>query len=277
MFLAYNTNGLAHHRLDEALRLLAQLGYGGVALTPDVAHLDLARTGTVDWLPIRELLQQLQLQVVVETGARYVLDPNVKHWPNLLTRAAASAERRILYYQQCCALAQCLGASVVSIWSGGVADGDADEAAYERLVQRLPKVLDQAGSMNVTIAFEPEPGMLIDDLASYRRLRRDLGRDDLATTLDTGHLLATELGRPEEYFAEFQQSLRNVQVDDARRGVHEHLPLGEGEIEFEPIIRELRRLEYDGPFALELSRDSHRGAAAAAAAMETLRPIWGES
>jgi hypothetical protein len=38
--LAFNTNGLAHHRLDDAIDLLADLGYDGVALTPDVQHLD---------------------------------------------------------------------------------------------------------------------------------------------------------------------------------------------------------------------------------------------
>ena len=37
---AYNTNGLAHHRLDDALSFLADTGYGGVALTLDVHHLD---------------------------------------------------------------------------------------------------------------------------------------------------------------------------------------------------------------------------------------------
>ena len=35
MFLGYNTNGLAHHELFDAVELLAEIGYRGVAITID--------------------------------------------------------------------------------------------------------------------------------------------------------------------------------------------------------------------------------------------------
>jgi L-ribulose-5-phosphate 3-epimerase len=267
MYLAYNTNGLAHHRLDEALRMLADLGYGGVAITPDVPHLDLLRSDEREWESIRALLEKLKLKAVVETGARYVLDSRRKHWPNLCTPDEGAAERRLDWYRRACRLSKALGAEGVSLWSGPAEDA----GAFERLARRLHRVLDEAEGAR--ICFEPEPGMLIDSLGAYRTLRAALKRDDLYTTIDTGHLIVTEPGRPEAHLAEFAGSLINVQVDDAKRGVHEHLAPGKGEIDFAAIFRELRRLGYRGPLALELSRDSHRGAEAAAEAYARLAPL----
>jgi sugar phosphate isomerase/epimerase len=273
MHLAYNTNGLAHHRLEDALHLLADLGYGGVALTPDVGHLDPFSTSERDWEKARKLLDRLQLKVVIETGARYILDPRRKHWPNLLSRDEAAAERRLGFYLRCLRMAKILGAELISIWSGPMESGDDPESAFGRLLERLTRLLDDARETGIQVCFEPEPGHLIDSHARYRDLRRRLKREDLMTTIDIGHLLVTEVGAPHEHLAEFAPSLRNVQVDDARRGVHEHLMPGAGEIDFVPVFDELRKLQFRGSVALELSRDSHRAADAAAEAFRKISPL----
>ena len=82
----YVTNGLVGHRLQDALRLLADTGYDGVALTLDHVHFDpdaplmSSRAAT-----LRALLDELGLSCVVETGARFALDPRRKHFPTLLS------------------------------------------------------------------------------------------------------------------------------------------------------------------------------------------------
>src|SRR5207244_6582093 len=59
--LLYNTNGFAFHRLDDAARILSSLGYDGIALTPDVHHLDPFRATPADVLAFRRLLDDLAL------------------------------------------------------------------------------------------------------------------------------------------------------------------------------------------------------------------------
>src|SRR5690242_3380255 len=115
--LFFNTNGFAFHRLEDAARVLARIGYDGVALTPDVHHLDPFRAGPSEVAAFRGLLDDLGLEVVVETGARFVLDPERKHRPSLLDEPRDAA-RRLDFLKRCVDLAVSLRAPVVSTWSG---------------------------------------------------------------------------------------------------------------------------------------------------------------
>src|SRR5437016_5674269 len=96
MFLGYNTNGFAHHRLEDAVAILAELGYGGVAWTPDVNHMNF-----LDPLPLnvagefRQRLEPTRMRCAIETGARFLLDPRRKHQPTLLSPTAAERQRRL--------------------------------------------------------------------------------------------------------------------------------------------------------------------------------------
>ena len=96
--LGYNTNGFAHHRLEDALRLIAEMGYRAVALTPDANHLPPDRTSSAELRSMRTLLESLGLAVVVETGARYVLDPRRKHFPTLIESDVGDRSRRLVLH-----------------------------------------------------------------------------------------------------------------------------------------------------------------------------------
>ena len=89
MRFGYNTNGFAHHRLEDALSILAEIGYGSVALTLDYHALNPFDPRFRHQLrAVRKLLDNLQLRSVVETGARFLLDPRRKHQPTLLSPEA---------------------------------------------------------------------------------------------------------------------------------------------------------------------------------------------
>lgn len=121
--LGYNTNGLAHHRIEDALPLLAELGYRAVAITPDVGQLDLLRLDRAQVRRVKRLARELDLAIAIETGARYVLDPARKHFPSVLEVAAKDRRRRIDWWKRSVDLAADLGAPVVSIWSGAAPSG----------------------------------------------------------------------------------------------------------------------------------------------------------
>src|SRR3954453_385470 len=107
----------------------------------------------------------------VETGARFVLDPRRKHFPTLLSDGR---ERRVDLLCRAVDVAAELGAPVVSLWSGA-APGDIDPGrAWDLLIDGLGRVLDHAARAGVTLAFEPEPGMLVERLSDYELLEQRL-------------------------------------------------------------------------------------------------------
>lgn len=272
MRLFYNTNGLAHHRLDEIVDLLADLGYDGVALTPDVPHLDPFRTTPAEIDAFREKLSRRGLGVSIEAGARFVLDPRRKHHPTLLSSTGHNARRR--YYELMIDLATTLESPIVSLWSGRREDDTPPgDAGFALLAERLKPVLDTAAAHDVLICLEPEPGMLVESIEDFRRLLGHLPGYDIWLTIDTGHLAATESTPWEGHVVAAAERLRNVQLDDAKVGIHEHLLFGDGDVDFAAMAVTLEEINFDGPCSVELSRHSHDGARIAELALRSLRSV----
>ncbi|MEU8003441.1 TIM barrel protein [Catellatospora sp. NPDC049111] len=264
----YGTNGFANHRLADALDVIAELGYAGVALTLDHAHLDPYAPEVKDRVArTARLLAERELAVVVETGARYLLDPRRKHAPTFLHD---DASRRIDFLKRAIDIAEGLGAQAVSFWAGVRPPHVSAEVAWQLLAEGCADVVGYAAGRGVAAGFEPEPGMLVETLADWFRLRELVGAD-LKLTLDIGHCRANEPQDVAECVRIAGPHLVNVQIDDMRRGVHEHLEFGAGEIDFPPVLRALADTGYRGLVAVELPRHSHAAPDVAARSLSFLR------
>jgi L-ribulose-5-phosphate 3-epimerase len=274
MQIGYNTNGLAHHSLPTAIDLLASLGYKSVAITIDHAALNPYCKSLEQCVhQTQTLLHSHGMKSVIETGARYLLDPCHKHEPTLLTENAEERMKRIDFLRHAIDIAFSLESGCVSLWSGRLPEGMDRQTGLARLADSLHVVLDHAALEQVTIAFEPEPGMLIDTITSFDKLLKLVDSPLLKLTLDVGHLHCLGETPIALVIHQWKERLVNVHIEDMRAGVHEHLMFGEGEIDFPPVVAALAEVDYDGPIHVELSRHSRVGPAAARQSYEFLNPL----
>jgi L-ribulose-5-phosphate 3-epimerase len=274
MRLGYNTNGLAHHSLPAAIELLADLGYKSVAITLDHCCLDpYAENFKRELDHTAALLAKHNLCSVIETGARYLLNPREKHEPTLISPDDFGRLRRIDFLCRAVDAAAALGSDCVSLWSGVNRHHIGRDQAMSHLASGLRRVLDYADRRSVAIGFEPEPGMLVDTMASFDELCQQVDSPRLQLTLDVGHLHCLGETPIAEVIHTWSDRLVNVHIEDMRQGVHEHLMFGEGEMDFPPILAALARANYHGGVHVELSRHSHDGPNAAAKAFAFLNPL----
>jgi sugar phosphate isomerase/epimerase len=280
MRLGYNTNGLAHHRLVDAIELLAAEGYKSVAITLDAGALD--PYAEPAWLRgqlklIVDALDRNGLSRVIETGARYLLNPRIKHDPTLMDPDPQRRAVRIDFLCRAIDLASALGAEAVSLWSGRPPEPIGAEAGMNRLITALGPVLDHAETAGMPLAFEPEPGMFIDTLNSFARLDERVRHPLLQLTIDLGHIHCLDEGEIEVLLDRWKTRIVNIHVEDMVRGIHEHLMFGAGTMNFPRIFGALREIAYDRGVHVELSRHSHMGAEAVRAARTFLQPFIADS
>ena len=260
MFLGYNTNGFAHHRLDDAIEILAELGYRGIALTLDVHHLDPCRPDLLRrTAAVRELLDQHKMKCVIETGARFVLDPRRKHQPTLISPGSHLRDTRLNFLEECVDVAKELRAEYVSFWSGTPTDQvpPSSSELMNRLVDGCEAITDYAAEQGVRLAFEPEPGMFIDTMDKFAELHGRVNHPAFGLTIDVGHLVCNRELPVSKFLAEWKHVLWNVHIEDMRAGVHDHLMFGEGEVNFTDVFTGLRKANYTGGVYVELSRHSY--------------------
>ncbi len=270
---AYNTNGSGSHRLADALDLMAEAGYAGVALTLDHHHLDpFASSWQVDAQTLARRLRALDFGSVIETGARFLLDPRAKHEPTLVTADPDGRAKRLAFLRRAVDIAAILGSEAVSFWAGVAKPGVEHAAAHGWLLEGLHAISAYAASSGIVAAFEPEPGMLIETAAQWHAL----AVPNLKLALDTGHCIVTQDIDPAQAVRLYADRLGTVSIEDMRRGVHVHLPFGQGDMDVPAILDSLEAIAFSGLVCVELSRESPMADKAIPGSIEWLRTCRNE-
>ena len=264
----YNTNGFAHHKLEDALEIIADCGYRGVALTLDNYHCNPFTVEPADLLRLRQLIEKLQLRVVIETGALYLLNPQRPHYPALVS--SEGRQIRLEFLRRAVDIAAELHAECVSFWSGTPDPATPEHQAWDWLVTGSLQLAEHAKRRGVQLAFEPVPGMLVDDMAKFQVLKKHITSARFGLTMDIGHVFCTETAPFRQVYGKSTNVIRNIHIEDIRDRKRDQLMFGEGELDFAAILRVLNDNKYIGLINVELPGDSHRAPEVARRAIEFL-------
>lgn len=273
--LGYNTNGFICHDLGAAIDIIAGLGYQSVAISLDHYALN-------PWSPnldselkyIKKKLQKYNLSCVIETGARFLLNPWRKHDPVLISLEKAGRKKRIDFLIRAIDIAAELEAEAVSFWSGKKPAMLDNETAWELLVAGCREVCDHAAKVKMPLGFEPEPGMFIENLSQYQILKQKINSKFFKLTLDLGHAFLTEKNLLDSIFEHQKtEDICNIHLEDMKKGVHQHLFFGEGDMNFAQILSSLKKSRYNGPVNIELSRHSHNAVETARRAFQFMAKL----
>ncbi len=264
----YNTNGFAHHKLEDALEIIADCGYRGVALTLDNYHCNPFMTEAADLARLKQLLGKLRLRMVIETGAQYLLHPQQRRHPTLIS--AENRQIRLEFLRRAVDIAAELEAECVSFWSGVAEANVPEHQAWDWLVTACMQLTEHAKRRGVQLAFEPVPGMLVDDTAKFEVLKKHITSARFGLTLDVGHVFCTENNPFRQVYGKFTSLIRNIHIEDIRDRKHDHLMFGEGELDFTAVLRALHNNKCTTLINVELPRDGHRAPDVARRAIQFL-------
>lgn len=110
---------------------------------------------------------------------------------------------------------------------------------------------DVAAGHGKTVIMEPRVGETICSTDSLLRLIEHVGRPNFKANFDTAHLSA-QRENVVLALAKLRGHFANIHLADNNPVDTEHLPLGEGAIDWREFFRVLKRMKYDGYLGLDL-------------------------
>ncbi len=138
--------------------------------------------------------------------------------------------------------------------------------------RQLAAQIERAEACGVTLALEPEPGLLVHGCADMRALIDRMGSPALAVNLDVGHAFLTE-DDLSAAIAMLGEHIVVAHFEDIAGGVHRHLVPGAGEMDLPRVLADLRAAGFAGWLTVDLFDIADTPDRAAHASLEYMRRL----
>jgi len=255
MNLAYSSNAYLNFPVEETIRRIAALGYGGLELLADVPHAWPAGLLDERKRAIRECLDEhgLAISNVNAFMMNAVADPRQPYWhPSWIEPDPHYRAIRREHTRRALRLANELAAPSIQTEPGGPTEGRPWDACAAMFYDELMPCVELAEELGVHLLIEPEPGLLIERFEQYLDLAGRVDSPWLGLNFDVGHAFCVGQ-EPEGWIARMAPHTRHYHVEDiAASREHAHLIPGRGAIDFPAVLREIARSGYDGWITVEL-------------------------
>ncbi len=233
-------------RLEDAFAFIKDVGYDGVEIAPFTLAERVEQISPEERKRIRELAEKFGLEIV---GLHWLLvSPPGMH---LTTPDDSIREQTKAYFRELIRFCADLGGKIMVVGSPkqrSLVAGDTYEAAWERTKAFFADLLPLAEELNVTFCIEalPNETNFIPTLEEAIRFVREMNHPNLQTMIDVKSAVNEGL-KLDEAVHKAAAYLRHVHANDVNR-----LGPGMGEVDFTPLAKALKEINYDGFVSVEV-------------------------
>lgn len=256
MRLAYSSNAYMNFSVEETIRRIAALGYGGLELLADVPHAWPAGLLAERKDSIRRTLAECGMTIsnINAFMMNAVADPRQPYWhPSWIEPDRNYRAIRREHTKRALRLAAELGAPGIQTEPGGpLAPGQSWEEAARLFYDELMPCVEVADECGVNLLVEPEPGLLIERFEQYLEFAGRIGSPRVGLNFDIGHAFCVGQ-EPQDWIPRMAAHTRHYHIEDiAATRKHAHLVPGRGAIDFAAVLGAIAATGYDGWVTVEL-------------------------
>jgi sugar phosphate isomerase/epimerase len=234
MKYGFRTGGFSGWKVEDVVKDLANLGFDGAELCLEPADMRPENFTQDRAKEIRKLMDKIGLEI---TSVSYHAD-------------FENSEQRRENTFKAVDITKWLGADTLIINSERVED---QKKQWSELAKMLKQLTEKAEGTGVYIAIEPEPLQIIPDTEAMLKMINEVGSPNLKVNLDVGHAYITD---PDliESIKKLGSVIIHAHIEDIKDKVHNHLELGQGDIDLRAMDIAFKEVGYKGYYVVDLFR-----------------------